>query len=160
MFRFRCIITVVFFLISLSSCGNSLEDMLKEYNEGFSEANATLTEWDTATETLSPGDAGFNEKEMLRDEYFLYEDSTLILAAPPNNVVSYVWIVYDPEDNDKEISVETVNGKTDTKDFVIYVPYSGLEVGHTYKLTLKIKDGGGVDYTDTCGLVVYKHYIY
>jgi len=134
--------------------------MIEQYNGGFKEAYTTLTETSLATNSLSPGDDGFDEKDMLRDEYFMYEDATLILAGPPNNVVSYIWIVYDPDNDFKEIEINTVNGKTDTKDFVIYLPDSGLKVGHTYKLTLKIKDRWGVDYSDSCSLVVYKHYIF
>ncbi len=132
---------------------------MKEYNEGFSEGYTTISDVNNTSSTLSPGDVGFDENDMLRDEYFVYEDATFILAGPPNNVVSYTWRMFNPENN-TTIFVNTLNGSLDFKDFILYVPDSNLEVNNTYKLTLTIVSSFGIEYNDTCSVVVYKHYIY
>ena len=148
-------------LVLLSACNNSVDDMLEDYNGQFGKKYMILTEGrDTEEVPASPGDIDFEEGKMLRDEYYMWEDSTLILAGPPKNVSLYRWTVYDPEEEYKIVDVQTVNGSLTTADFVIYRPQSTLEVEHTYKLNLTIKSTGGVEYSDTCAIVVYKHYIF
>lgn len=151
----------VLVLVLLSACNNSVEDMLDDYNGKFAKKYMILTgQTDREEVPPSPGEIDFEEGKMLRDEYYMWEDSTLILAGPPKNVSAYRWTVYDPEDNFKIVDIQTVNGSLTTADFVIYRPYSTLEVEHTYKLTLTIRSTGGVEYSDTCAIVVYKHYIF
>ena len=133
-----------FFLFIFLSCGNSMEDMVEQYNGAYTGVSLTLSD----------------DADMLRDEYFVWEDASLILAAPPKNVVRYSWTMYDPDDGYSEVAVMTANGKNTGREFVVYIPHSGLEVNHVYKLVLQIRDTGGADYKDSCSVVVYKHYIF
>lgn len=137
-----------------------MEDMVEQYNGAYTGVSLTISDDAETTEILSPGEPGFDENDMLRDEYFVWEDATLILAAPPKNVVRYSWTMYDPDDGYSEVAVVTANGKNTGREFVVYIPHSGLEVNHVYKLVLQIRDTGGADYKDSCSVVVYKHYIF
>lgn len=135
--------------------------MLENYNEGFAEKYTILADKEEEKEvSLSPGEPGFDPIKMLREEYFVWEDSTLILAGPPKNVITYRWEVFDPEDDFEQVTVNTIDGTVKGQYFRIYLPQSKLKIEHTYKLTLTIKSTGGVEYTDTCSIVVYKHYLY
>lgn len=151
-----------------ASCGNSVEDMVGEYNGAFTPTYTVLTESAEEEEIpLSPGDEGFDPEKMLREVYSIQADSTLILAGPPKNVYSYDWMVYGPisvtlDENitygeDKIVSVKPFKGTLNDQTFVIYVPQSGLEVDNTYKVTLRIVTQGGVFYKDSCSVVIYPH---
>ena len=144
-----------------ASCGNSVEDMVGEYNGAFEYGYVTISEETKEEEVVySPGEEGFREDLMLRDEYFVFPESTLILAGPPQNVVSYTWAMYDPANDYSEVAVKTISGSNFNREYSIYISESGLEAGKTYKLVLTIKSTGGVWYTDSCSVVVYKHYDY
>lgn len=68
----------VFSLIYLS-CSTSYDSVLGDYNSMFEiDYSDSIT-----SDMLSPGDEGFNPKEMLLDEYFLGSDSSLFISAPP-----------------------------------------------------------------------------
>ena len=149
------------FLLLASGCNQSVDDMLDGYNGGFNVGYTTLSKDESSTTVpSSPGEEGFVAADMLRDEYFVFMESTLILAGPPKNVFSYWWSMYDPENNDAQVIVSTVNGSTTEQYFTIYLPESGLVAPKTYKLTLRIKSTGGETYTDSCSVVVYDRYVY
>lgn len=148
-------------LVLLPACNNSVDDMLEDYNGGFKEKYTILADKEDEKESsISPGEEGFDEIKMLREEYFVWEDSTLILAGPPRNVITYRWELFDPEQNFEQVAVNTIDGTVLGQYFRIYLPQSKLKIEHTYKLTLIIKSTGGVEYSDTCSIVVYKHYLY
>ena len=148
-------------LVLLPACNNSVDDMLEDYNGGFNKGYVTISgKAYKEYVPFSPGEEGFRAEDMLRDEYFVFMESTLILAGPPKNVYSYWWKVSDPENNETPVFVTTVNGSTSEQYFTIYLPESGLEVPKTYKLTLTIKSTGGETYTDSCSVVVYDRYVY
>ena len=146
----------VFSLIYLS-CSTSYDSVLGDYNSMFEiDYSDSIT-----SDMLSPGDEGFNPKEMLLDEYFLGSDSSLFISAPPYSS-SFDWRVSNPED-DTLIAITLFGNNyaqyvaTD-KVFSINARTCGLEEGETYKLTLQVTDQGGLLYTDTCALVIYKRY--
>lgn len=135
--------------------------MLEEYNGQFTWTYVNLVDKKEDDETvLSPGDDGFDANDMLREIYAVQYDSTLNLAGPPKNVYSYTWTVYDPKKDYQEVAVNLMSESVNSRTFTIYIPDSGLEADHTYKLTLRIITQGGIFYKDSCSLVIYPHYTY
>lgn len=154
-------------LVLLPACNNSVDDMLNDYNGAFKVGYTTISGTDNGEEViLQPGEQGFDERDMLRDEYFMGYDSTLNLYAP-ETCDSFQWYITDPEDkNETKIEFCPCNApynsafivtEATTQTFSIYAEDSGLDNGTTYKLTLNVWKGGS-KYTDSCSLVVYKHY--
>lgn len=143
LFLFTC-------LLLLAGCTNNIQTMLDDYNENFAIVN-------TAALPL-PGDENFDESQMLMTEYYVALDDTLTLSAP-FNCSSYDWVVTDPQDNNNVVDI-VMYGEYNgfQREFVTYIPESGLKVGRTYRLTLTVTDADGNLYKDTCGLVIYKHY--
>ncbi len=133
----------------LAGCTNSIQTMLDDYNSRFT---ATQPE-----ESLSPGDEGFDEKDMLFLEYYVASDDTLNLFGP-FNCSSYEWKLEDPETREEIDVVMFTNHTKYQREYVTYIPDSGLETGKTYKLTLTVTDKEGNVYTDICALVIYQHY--
>ena len=142
--------------------------MLDDYNSGLQEVYTTLSKTQAEEEEiLQPGDVGFDENDMLRDEYFMGWDSTLNLYAPETSE-RCEWFITDPDDyNDERIQFRPCNApynsnyvveEVTTKIFSLYAEECKLDNGTTYKLTLNVWKGGK-KYTDICSLVVYQHYL-
>ena len=141
--------------------------MLGEYNKAFKVGYTTVGEEDNSDEMiLQPGEQGFDERDMLRDEYFLGYDATLNLYAPVTCDV-FQWYISDPDDKEETkiefcpcnepYNSQFLCTEIDTQTFSLYAEDSGLDNGTTYKLTLNVWKGGN-KYTDYCSLVVYEHY--
>ena len=158
-------IAVVCNLFIFSSCVNNMSTMITDYNGNFQVMPA-----DPEDDVIGPGDEGFSANMMLYDEYFLYEDGTLIISAPPH-CSDIEWVFTDPDNKYCEVTVclragMDTNGNiahfTGTKwsgqQLILFVPESNLESPKTYKLTLTVTDEGGNTYTDTCGIVIYQRY--
>jgi len=137
--------------------------MFDDYNSNF-----TIV-YSYGQECLSPTDKGFDQHLMLYEEYFVYDDATLVISAP-DNCSFYTWTFTDPDKEYEEVVVNfrditgpvmiKTSGTTyDRKVMAVYVPESNLEIGKTYKLTLTIVDTGGNTFTDSCGVIIYKRYI-
>ena len=147
------LIFTIFFLIT--ACKQSVSSLIDDYNSNFSEYEEVL-------EAPCPGDDDFKPGDMLDDEYFVWEDSTLNLCAP-NKCTKYSWIITDPED-DSVIPIHhymyASNNYTDEwtlQDFYISIPDSGLKTDKVYKLTLTVLSEEGDSYTDTAAIVIYQH---
>jgi len=138
------------------NCKTSVDTMISDYNQNFE----TPTSSKSDESSLLPGDMNFDQNQMLKNEYYIYEDASFVVSGPAS-CSSYEWIIIDVSDtNQTPIAVVTRPGSSLTsKNFAIYVPESGLETGHTYKLTLTVMSGGKA-YKDSCGLIIYKHYTY
>ncbi|MBR4373321.1 MAG: hypothetical protein IKO57_10100 [Treponema sp.] len=154
------------FLLIAASCGNSVQDMVDQYNEGFTTAYTTVSKSEEE-EVLEPGDEGFVPSKMLLEEYFVWEDSTLTLSAP-NGCASILWKLTDPDDNDSvvefypfgyEDGVSKYNAWRE-KLFQIYIPDSGLESNKVYEVTLTVTDKRGSEYKDVAAIVIYRHLYY
>lgn len=131
----------------LAGCSNSVQTMLDDYNSRFTA--------EEKEKILSPGDEGFDEKDMLFLEYYVSYDDTLNLFGP-YRCNSYTWTVVDPEIGE-EVDIVMFSGHTKyQREYVTYIPESGLEAGRTYKLTLRVTDKEGNVYTDVCALVIYE----
>lgn len=151
-----------------SSCINSIDDLYDQYNENFAQ-NTLLeqylsqqkTEEEEEEKVLTPNDPDFDEDDLLYEEYFVYDDGTLNLAAP-YDCYEYKWIVRDPSAEYSEVPIVKFweNCSYTTREFVIYLPTSGLKAGKTYQLTLSLKNRAGEVFSDSCGLIVYSHYNY
>lgn len=131
---------------------------MDDYNGNFGKPALTAVE----IAQLGPDDPGFDERMMLFDDYFVSHDDTLTLAAP-YNCSSYLWVITDPEaeDADAPVPVQTYGNFTDyQREYVLYIPESGLETGKTYKLTLTVKNKGGKIFHDDCCLVIYREYYF
>ena len=153
------------FCLCTASCNNSVDDMLDGYNGGFKKGS---TSYSTSSEQSEkedavhqPGDTDFKADEMLYPTYTVSQNSTLNLAAPAN-CSSYRWKMTDPDDeNEFELKIKLMTGSTITsKKYVLYVPQSGLYAGKTFKLSLTVHGNDGYDYTDVCGISVYKDYYF
>ena len=97
---------------------------------------------------------------MLFDEYFVYNDGTLNLAAPPR-CYNYKWVLRDPEKGYEEVKILKYweGSGPDQRLFVIYVPETGLE-SKTYQLTLTVYNKEEKPFSDVCGIIIYDHYEY
>lgn len=161
----------IFCLIILSSlfssCINSIDDLYDQYNENFAQ-NTILEQLMSQQQAVeadeneqkTPEDPDFDETEMLFDEYFVYNDGTLNLAAPPN-CYNYKWTLRDPSAGYKEVEILKYweGSGPDQRGFVIYIPDTGLE-SRTYQLSLTVYDKEGNRYDDVCGIIIYDHYNY
>ncbi len=164
--RFCVVAIFSFFLVALCSCGNSVQDMVDQYNEGFTTAYTTVSNQEE-DEVLEPGDEGFVPSKMLLEEYFVWEDSTLTLSAP-SGCVTVNWVITDPDDEDSVVEFYPFgyeNGVSKYKVWrgallQIYIPDSGLESNKVYEVTLTVTDKEGSEYKDVAAIVVYKHLYY
>lgn len=151
-----------------SSCVNSIDDLYDQYNENFAQKSLLeqyLSQQQTETveeedEHKTPDDPDFDENDMLFDEYFVYEDGTLNLAAP-HNCYNYSWTLRDPGLGYREVPILAYweGSGPDQREFVIYIPDTGLEA-KTYQLNLVVYDRNGKRYEDVCGIVIYPRYDY
>lgn len=148
--RRLCLVLITSLLI-LAGCSNNVQTMLDDYNSSF----APSYEF----KEPCPGDVDFKAENMLMGEYYVSSDDTLNLFGP-YNADSYEWICTDPDDESgTEVSVRLFKGYTKfQREYIVYIPNSGLKAGKTYKLTLTVTDKEGVKYTDSCGLIIYQHY--
>lgn len=140
-----------------------MQSEMNDYNSHFSEGNNQIS-----VEAKEPD---FRSGKLFSvDEYFVYDDSILILSAP-TEADSINWFFTDP-DNKYEvvkvcIRIRDINGKivryedtefNDLKRLELYIPESKLEAPKTYRLTLTVTDKEGGVYQDDCGIVIYKRY--
>ena len=148
----------------LCACSNTIDSMIEDYNGHF------VVETADEVHALGPGDEGWTPSMMLYDEYFLYDDGMLILAAPEGST-NITWTFTDPNDKYNVVNVVIRAGIDSNGNIVyyrgteyhgetliMYVPETGLEASKTYQLQLTIKDKGGSEYTDKCGIVIYQRY--
>lgn len=145
-----CILSLSIICIVLSSCLNGMDSLMDNYNSNFAVSSIKTDD------SKQPGDEGFDETTMLRQNYFVYSDATLSLAAP-YGCDKYEWTIVDFSTG-LELDVVTYGNSSKTsRKFVTYVPDSPWVIGRTYKLTLTVKKED-VEYTDSCEVVIYKHY--
>ena len=158
------LILSILILLLTSACNNSVDDMLEGYNGGFNQGYVTLSNEDESPYSLEPDDSGYDQTRLLYDDYTVFDIGTLNLIAPAS-CKSFKWTLTDPdaEDSMEPISVTYYDGSTSfyraTQDFIVYVPDSGLETGHTYKLTLVVRGKSDGVYTDSCLIYIVKYYV-
>lgn len=161
---FAFVISLSFLILVLSSCNNSVDDMLDDYNGGFKKGYVTINDKDESEKNLEPGDQGFDQKTLLYPEYTVFDIATLNLNAP-KSCKSFSWILTDPkaENVTKPIKVKfydgTVTSERKTRDFIVYMPESGLEIGHTYYLTLTVTGKDGRVYSDLAQIFTVEFHI-
>lgn len=139
-------------ILLITGCKSGMDSMLEDYNGNFT------VDYDVMNQFPSPGDPDFDEKQMLWETYCVGSHETVNLAGP-YKCDSYNWVVTDPL-NDEEVTVKYFDGTyiCNQRQFVTYIPESGLEIGKTYRLTLTVSDKDGNLYSDVCELVIYQHY--
>ena len=162
--RLTCALSCVFaFSVLFCACSYNIDSMMEDYNGHF-----IVTE--KIVHALGPGDEGWTPSMMLYDEYFLYDDGMLILAAPEGST-NITWTFSDPNNKYSTVAVVVRAGKDSNgnvvyyrgeayhgETLIMYVPETGLESPKTYQLQLTITDQGGSEYTDKCGIVIYQRY--
>ena len=85
-------------LVVLFGCTNTVLSEIKDYNSNFTDSDSIPAE---------PGEPDFHSGQLFSvDEYFLYDDSILILSAP-KSTHSIKWVFTDP---DNKYEVVTVDG--------------------------------------------------
>lgn len=133
--------------------------MLDGYNGGFNEGYVTVSNNDSTPYTLEPDDSGYDQSNLLFDYYTVFDIGTLNLSAPAG-CLGYKWVVTDPsaEDDSEPLSITYIDKSTSsyraTKDFVVYIPESGMVAGHTYKITLQVTGKRRGIYTDSAQLFI------
>ena len=138
--------------------------MLDNYNGGFNKGYVTLGNRDDSDEVLEPGDQGFDQKTLLASEYTVFDIATLNLNAP-ESCKSFSWIITDPSAEYPKLPVEikfydgTKASERKTRDFVVYMPESGLEIGHTYYLTLTVTGKDGRVYSDLAQIFTVEFHV-
>ncbi|MBQ8012814.1 MAG: hypothetical protein IJ257_00240 [Treponema sp.] len=151
-------------LLLASACSNSVDDMLEGYNGGFNTGYVTVSDKDESEYELEPDDSGYDQTRLLFDEYYVYDIGTLNLFGP-SSCRNFNWTLTDPaaEDTLAPITVTYYDGSTSeykrTRAYMVYMPDSGLESEHTYKLTLTVTGKNGGVYTDSCLIYVVKFYV-
>ena len=153
-----------FLALALTACNNSVNDMLEDYNEGFKTGYVTVSDSNLAEETLEPGDEGFSQSSLLFAQYTVFDIGTLNLAAPAS-CKSFSWVLTDPnaEDTTEPLKVTFYDGSSTTirrtQDYVVYMPESGLEIGHTYYLTLTVIGKDGRTYSDLAQIFTVEFHV-
>lgn len=131
--KVNCRFPALFFLLGMifTGCSDSINTMLEEYNGNF-------TVVDTEYTAPCPGDADFEEEDMLFDEYIVGQDDTLTLAAPKKCNV-YKWTLQDPASSNSEVvPILFHGGSNNERIYSIYMGNSGLKTGKTYRLLLAV----------------------
>lgn len=90
----KALITSLLCLLFLISCSTDVNTMINDYNTHYTK---DTSKEDEVQKSPQPGDADFTEDQLLQDEYFVWEDATLNLAAPETSAEVY-WRIYDPDD--------------------------------------------------------------
>ncbi|MBR1721812.1 MAG: hypothetical protein IJ727_04920 [Treponema sp.] len=162
---FAFVLIISFLVLALlSGCNNSVESMLDDYNGGFNKGYVTVSDKDESEEYLEPGDDGFSQKNLLFDSYTVYDIGTLNVTAP-ESCKSFSWVMTDPsiKNGDNTVTVTFFDGATTTerrtKEYVVYMPDSGLEIGHTYYLTLTVIGKDGKTYSDLAQIFTVEFHI-
>lgn len=158
------IICALFFIAE--SCSNNVDDVMLSYNDRFPVKVETEEEAEKAKEKPGIGEVGFEESEMLDDEYFKSTDGTLQLRAPRNGAF-YKWELYLQTivkvDGATEYELTPVtlpancfqNGSsTTTEYFIVYIPFSGLTPG-SYVISLTATSKGGQKFSDRAAVIIY-----
>ena len=151
-------------LLLASACSNSVDDMLEGYNGGFNTGYVTVSNTDESEELLEPGDEGFSQRKLLFDSYTVYDVGTLNIAAP-SSCKSFSWILTDPsiKNGDNVVKVTFFDGvsatERKTKEYVVYMPDTKLEIGHTYYLTLTVIGKDGKTYSDLAQIFTVEFHI-
>jgi len=137
--------------------------MINDYNTHYTEDTSKADEVQKAPQ---PGDPGFTEDQLLDNEYFVWEDATLNLAAPETCAEAY-WYIYDPDDSTNTplyfhpygLSEEATYNVWRKKTLTLNMLDSRLEIDKVYKLTLQVVSKEGKRYSDSAALVIYRHLI-
>lgn len=128
-----------------------MDSLLDNYNSHYTLAP------DGPESLPQPGEDNFLQENMLYENYIVYSDGTLNLAAPVK-ATNIKWAMFDPE-TDEEVPVKLMTGfSTNTTRYVLYAPESNLQIGKTYQLSLKVLGPQDVIYRDTCEVAIVKTY--
>lgn len=132
--------------VSITSCNNSMQTMLDDYNKHFLPA-------ETDIDPILPGEEGFIESNMLFSQYTVCEDGSVNLSAPESS--SYKWVITNK--NKEPITNISFYNKSGyrNKDFRFYLPKNNIKVG-SYTISLTVTDSEKNEYSDSCLLIVYE----
>lgn len=159
----KALITSLLCLLFLISCSTDVNTMINDYNTHYTK---DTSKEDEVQKSPQPGDADFTEDQLLQDEYFVWEDATLNLAAPETSAEVF-WRIYDPDDPTETPLFFHLYGHPlgsdydvwNEKTLAIKIPDSKLEIDKVYKLTLQIVSKEGKRYSDSAALVIYRHLV-
>ena len=153
------VVSLMLLAISVLGCNHSVDSMVNDYNTSFNTGYVTVGNNDSSESTLEPDDSGYDQRTLLFDYYTVFDIGTLNLAAPAS-CKSFNWVVTDPsaDDDTVPVTITYYDGSRSSyrasQDFVVYIPTSGLEVGHTYKITLVVTGKEDGVYTDAAQLFI------
>lgn len=145
-------------LVFLGGCNTDMDDIIDDYNDTFASSSNTTITTVTHEPILSPGDPGFDERNMLLDEYHSHNDDMFHVAGP-RNCTSYIWTIR-PLHGYKDIEFVPYHTNkpiphSGSRALTIYMPNSLIEDGE-YILTLVVTGYDSKEYTDKALLNVYE----
>ena len=145
-FRYLASVLVVLFAVFTTSCMNSIDQMLEDYNESFMKVQPD-------PKALEPGDLGYNPDNLLLPEYFVALNASLNIPSSDRGA-SFSWSLTKLN---KSSGLKTVVYKTMVKNFVLQVSdYPEIQEG-TYCLTLVLTVESGETFMDEAYVFVYDH---
>ena len=132
-------LAAVFVFLLLSSCTNSYEQMINNFNENY----FTLT----PPKENSLLDENFDQEQMLEIRYTFIEGFESSLVAP-KGAAKYLWVEEELEDG--QVQKKTLCNER----IYAFLPESDFEVNKESKLVLTVTDEKGTEYIDTTIIVV------
>lgn len=142
-----------------SSCVNTIDNMLEDYNNSFDKP-----EYHEEMAEPLPGDENFQETSMLLEKYPVANDASLTIVAP--KAQTYHWEVYrivktlDTFGGYTAVDIEKipvnfpVSVYLDGQSLSFYIPDVNEFIDGTYELRLEVT-AKGKRYKDAAMLIVY-----
>ncbi|MCQ2248348.1 MAG: hypothetical protein MJZ50_04985 [Treponema sp.] len=150
--------------IYYSSCVNTIDTMVEDYNSNLTKKEEPLTE---KPPDPVPGDEDFNQDSMLQEKYLVAKNATFCISAPKSSY--YLWQIYRiirtsidvqgvnvTETYEEEI---VMNGIVPVQNQMLNLYMADLALlmpAGTYKLVLTVKDSTGKEYKDVSALSIYE----
>ena len=140
-FKNLSIVAGLIILLLLSSCTNSYEQMINNFNQNY----FTLTPTPPKENNLL--DEDFDQEQMLEIRYTFIEGFESSLVAP-KGAAKYLWVEENLEDG--QVQKKTLCNER----IYVFLPESDFEVNKESKLVLTVTDEKGTEYIDTTIIVV------
>lgn len=150
--------------IYYSSCVNTIDTMVEDYNSNLTRKEDPLAE---KPPDPVPGDEEFNPDSMLQEKYLVAKNTTFCISAPKSSY--YLWQIYRiirtsidvqgvnvTETYEEEI---VMNGVVPVQNQMLNLYMADLALlmpAGTYKLVLTVKDSTGKEYKDVSALSIYE----
>ncbi len=150
--------------IYYSSCVNTIDTMVDDYNSNLTRKEDPLAE---KPPDPVPGDEDFNSDSMLQEKYLVAKNATFCISAPKSSY--YLWQIYRiirtsldvqgvyvTDTYEEEIVMDGVVPVQNQMLNLYMAELAELMPAGTYKLVLTVKDSTGREYKDVSALAIYE----